>query len=80
MRHYWYFSHNSKRPKSKYVVQTWLIGGLGMLVEVRTKVLTPQQIKTCDMAYIGCYNIHELIGGHLFRAVGINTDPGYQSK
>lgn len=80
MRNYWYFSRNGKYPKNSRVIETWRIGGLGALVEVRTRVLSNEEIKQCDMSFIGFLTIRELIGSHLFIAAGVNTESNWTSR
>lgn len=71
MKHYWYFSKNKLAPKNKRIVQTYICGRYGKLIEVNGKPLDQSEITKFHLDIIGFMTLRELVGSKLFAAAGL---------
>lgn len=71
MKHYWYFSKSKLAPKNQRIVQTYIFGQYGKLIEVSGKPLSQDEIKKFKLDTIGFLAVRELLGSKLLNAAGL---------
>lgn len=71
---YWYFSRSGRFPRQPSIVQTYLCGAMGTLIEARKSVFSDETMQQFGISFLGHMNIRQIIGTRLFQAAGVNTN------